>query len=120
VVTIYGDTEFDTPKIYEVVDGKGNGCNKLYNLRKNHHDINKGIAVLLRGSSCAEKRIIQHAKEAGAELVIIYMEFADDDIEDFISTGSEGYSSPELTILSISNRSGLALIEQLKKSQVTI
>lgn len=83
MVSVYGNTQFDTTKLYTLVDGGSNGCHKMWNLRKVHHDMKKGLAVLLSSSTCSYKTVVQNALEAGAELVILYMEFDDDDIKDY-------------------------------------
>lgn len=58
VVTVYGNSPFDTPKSYTLVDGGSNACVKFPNLRKTHHNIQKGIAVLIKSSLCSYKKII--------------------------------------------------------------
>ena len=107
MVNIYGNSAFDSPKIYQLVDGGSNGCSNMHNVRKDHHDIKKGIALLVKSGNCSFKKVIQHSIEAGAELVIIYLEYADDNVKDFQSTGHEGLSTPELSILAISNAHGI-------------
>lgn len=120
VVNVYGNTPFDSPTLFTLVDGGGTGCSKLFNLRKEHHDINKGLAVLLRLGTCSYKKVIQHAIEAGAELVVVFLEYDDDKIEDFVSNGSEGLSTPELTIINISNKHGVFFKQELTKGQITV
>jgi hypothetical protein len=55
----------------------------MHNVRKEHHDIKKGIALLVSQGDCSFKKVIQHSIEAGAELVIFYLKYADDNVRDY-------------------------------------